>query len=108
MQSTGYIDWKGTGMKCWDKSSNPNAITPDLPASVTNFVLKDNAFSGTFEWDSKKFSMSGNVICYGMRLYDDPGSAGVGVNPNMILSSTLFDFDKKQLLYSMSNNYKFL
>jgi hypothetical protein len=63
-------------------------------------------FSGVFEWESNKFNMSGNVVCYGMRLYDDPKSSGS--DSNITLSSVFFDFDNNQMIYSLQNSYKFL
>jgi len=108
MQSTGYISWKGSGTTCWNKGADPNTMYPDLPATVSSFALKDNLFSGVFEWDSKKFDMTGEVTCYGMRLYDDPNSAGVGTIPNIILGSTFYDFQNKALPYTLTNAYKYL
>jgi hypothetical protein len=34
MQSTGYIDWKGTGWKCWNRKIGPNERVVEPIATV--------------------------------------------------------------------------
>jgi len=56
-------------------------------ASISDFMIKDNVFSGAFNFDGRRYSLDGVIACYGYKYYRTGGES-------MLLGVKAFMFDK--------------
>lgn len=59
-----------------------------MSTSISNFVVKDNVFSGKFAFDGRTYSLDGIIVCYGLRHSNSAGNV-------YIYGTSVFNFETK-------------